>query len=365
VVVSFGQSSGRPCDRPDDTEAKRRPFPATYRGLTWRLTHRQRCFYGISGVEIGSDARREDALRSLRELRAARGAVAVRLAVLPEAGAEPFVTALESATKSIRVMVYQMGFGPILDTLEAKARAGVSVRVILDVAQIDTNQKYMDRLKAAGAEVIWSDSSFAYMHAKVIIADGKKAVISTGNYSASYMAKERNYVVTNTDPADLQVLTALFEADFARTSPNLSCTRLLVSPVNARARLLELIASAKQTLLVESMQLGDRDVRDAIAARKAEGVDVRVILADPNWIDANAGAGKFLAANSIPARSMKAPAVHVKAIVADDRAYVGSENLSYTSLSKNREVGLIVTEPANVETITTTFETDWATATEF
>ena len=68
-------------------------------------------------------------------------------------------------------MVYEMGTGPIIDTLEAKARAGVKVQIILDLAQKDTNQKYMDRLKAAGADVIWSDTRFQFMHAKVIIVD--------------------------------------------------------------------------------------------------------------------------------------------------------------------------------------------------
>jgi phosphatidylserine/phosphatidylglycerophosphate/cardiolipin synthase-like enzyme len=42
------------------------------------------------------------------------------------------------------------------------------------------------------------------------------------------------------------------------------------------------------------------------------------------------------------------------------RAYLGSENLSQTSLSRNREVGLVVTEPDAVRVVTDTFERDWA-----
>lgn len=290
----------------------------------------------------------------------------LELSVLPEAGATPFVSVLQRATKTIRVMVYQMGTGPIIDTLEAKAKAGVKVQIILDVAQKDTNEKYMTRLKAAGADVIWSDPKFQFMHAKLILVDEKEAVISTGNYAAFRMGTERNFVVRDADAADIDVLVKLFDADFARKEPDLTCTRLLVSPVNAKQRLLDFIATAKKEVLVESMQLGDKEVRDALAARKAAGAEVRVILADPSWIDANADAATFLASKGIAARHMKEPGVHSKAIVVDGKvAYAGSINFSWTSLTKNREVGVLVDEATNVTSMRTTFEKDWATATPF
>jgi phosphatidylserine/phosphatidylglycerophosphate/cardiolipin synthase-like enzyme len=290
----------------------------------------------------------------------------LEVSVLPDAASTPFVNVLSKANKSIRVMVYLMGYGPILDTLLAKAQAGVDVKIILDLSEKSVNQKYMDQLTAAGAKVIWSDPGFTYMHAKTLVVDDVDAVISTGNYSASQMAKERNYAVHDSDPADVDVLVKLFDADFAQQSPDLTCTRLVVSPVNARDRIVDLVKSAKTEIVVESMQLADKDVRTALAERKAAGVAVRVILADPSWVDTNTDAASFLATNGIEARYMKSPNVHVKAIVVDGTsAYAGSENLSYTSLSKNREVGVILGEAANVATMKATFEADWTTATAF
>lgn len=290
----------------------------------------------------------------------------LELFVQPEALSTPFVSVIERASRSIRVMVYQMGYGPILEALEAKAKAGVKVQIILDLAQKSVNQKYMDRLRAAGADVIWSDPKFTYMHAKVIVGDDREAVISTGNYHESFVAKERNFAVVDRDPADVAVLARLFDADFTRATPDVSCTRLLVAPENGKDRLLALIASARKEILVESMQLAEREVRAALAARKAAGVTVRVLLADPSWIDANADAATFLGQNAIPTRHLRAPSVHVKAIVVDGaRAYVGSLNFSFTSLEKNREVGLIVDEAANVARAADTFEKDWAAATPF
>jgi cardiolipin synthase len=290
----------------------------------------------------------------------------LEVSVLPEAGATPFVSVLSRAKKSIRVMVYLMGTGPIIDTLEAKARAGVKVQIILDLAQKNVNEKYMTRLQAAGAEVIWSDARFTYMHAKVIIVDEAEAVLSTGNYGAYHMGSERNFVVRDADAADLDVLVKLFDADFARKEPDLTCTRLLVSPVNAKQRLLDFIATAKTEVVVESMQLGDDDVRDALAARKAAGVEVRVLLADPAWINANSSAGTFLTEHGIASRHMKAPGVHSKALMVDGKtAYAGSINLSWTSLTKNREIGVLISESANVSAMQATFEKDWASATPF
>ncbi len=63
---------------------------------------------------------------------------------------------------------------------------------------------------------------------------------------------------------------------------------------------------------------------------------------------------------------MVSPKVHVKAIAVDGkRGYAGSVNLSYTSLSKNREVGVIAFETDVLATMQTTFEQDWAQATFF
>jgi phosphatidylserine/phosphatidylglycerophosphate/cardiolipin synthase-like enzyme len=284
----------------------------------------------------------------------------------PDALEAPFVEVISKADHSIRVMIYLMGYGGILDALKAKATEGKSVRVILDQGQKSINQKYFDALVAAGAEVKWSDPKFSYMHAKTFVVDEKAMVVSTGNYLQSNLQSERNYVMQDRDADDVASMVALFDADWQQTEPDLSCTRLVVSPVNARDRLEALIKGANSTLLVESMQLADDGVRNAIAARKAAGVDVRVILADPAWIDANTDAAAFLASNGIPARYLKSPKVHVKSIVADQaRVYAGSVNLSWTSLTKNREVGLIESDPAAVKVVSDTFEADWAVATPF
>jgi phosphatidylserine/phosphatidylglycerophosphate/cardiolipin synthase-like enzyme len=290
--------------------------------------------------------------------------VPVTVVATPEAGEAPYTDVLESAQTSIDLEVYLMGYGGILDTLKAKAGEGVRVRVMLDGGRKDTNQKYYDILTAAGVEVKWSDPKFSYFHAKFFIVDGKTAVMSTGNYSKTYsIERERNFVATDSDPADVADLVNLFEADWNNTTPAMSCTRMVVSPINARDRIIDVIESAEETLDIESMQFGDWGVRNAVKARVEAGVRVRVLLADPSWIDANASAATFLKNLNVPVKWM--PHLHTKAIIADGTsAYVGSENLSQTSLDKNREVGVIVVEESSVAPMKTTFEKDWAIGTD-
>jgi cardiolipin synthase A/B len=291
----------------------------------------------------------------------------IDVAVTPEAGEAPYLAALQGAQHSIDLQVYLMGYGGILDQLKAKAAAGVSVRVILDSAKIDTNQKYFDLLTAAGAQVKWSDDRFVYQHSKFFIVDNEVAVISTGNFSKTYSIElERNHVATDRDAADLKDLRAMFDADWAGVGATftLPCTRLLVAPINARERILALIDSAQTTLEIESMQFGDAAVRAAVKARVLAGVSVRALIADPSWISANTYAAQYLADLGVPAKWI--PHLHTKVMVVDGaRAYLGSENLSSNSLDNNREVGLIVTDPSSIAPIATTFESDWLAGTPF
>ena len=292
--------------------------------------------------------------------------VPLEVHVLPDEGEAPLAGELAKATRTIRVMVYEMGYGAVLDALKERAGKGITVSVILDVGQKSINQKYFDQLTQAGAAVHWSDPRFPYMHAKTYVVDEAVAVISTGNYLVSNVLKERNYVAIDRDADDVATVVSLFDADFAGKEPDLTCTRLLVSPLNARDRLLALIDSATKTLDIESMQFADTAVRTAVANRVAAGVTVRVILADPGWIDTNTDAAAFLAATKVPAKYLTSPTIHVKAIVVDGaRAYVGSENVSYTSLSKNREIGLISDQVDMIATMNKTFESDWAKGTSF
>src|SRR5262245_62008709 len=66
----------------------------------------------------------------------------VAIAATPEAGEQPYLDALATAQGKIRVEIYEMGYGGILDQLNAKAVAGLTVQVIMDQSEKSVNQKY-------------------------------------------------------------------------------------------------------------------------------------------------------------------------------------------------------------------------------
>jgi phosphatidylserine/phosphatidylglycerophosphate/cardiolipin synthase-like enzyme len=289
----------------------------------------------------------------------------VVVSVQPDEGEKAYVDLIGRARKSLRVFAYLMGAGGVLDGLKAQAQKGLDVRVILDAGQT-ANVKYEQQLVAAGAKVMWSDTTFPFMHAKVIVGDDREAIISTGNFSLSYIQKERNFTAVTSDPKDVGTLLALFEADWQRKSADLTCTRLLVAPTNSRPRLLDLIGAARTSLVVHSMQFADTEIRTAVHARHQAGVDVRVLLADPGWVETNTDGAAFLKGAGIPVRWLASPSVHTKDIVVDGKlAYLGSINLSNTSISKNREVGIIFNDASAVQRLLSAFEKDWAAATAF
>lgn len=289
-----------------------------------------------------------------------------KLIVMPDDGEAAFVSVLQQATKSIDLMIYDLGTGAILSELETKAKAGVAVRAILDQSEQSFDQPAFDALTAAGAKCEWSSSQFTYMHAKTFVVDGRTAVVSSGNFDASQMMAERNYAVVDSDPQDVAVLGSLFAADWARQTLDVACTRLLVSPVNAQSRILALINAAKKSVYIESMEFGAGMWEAAVLAQFKAGLDVKVLLADAGFVSSNSGAYQFLKYNGIPGAYLASPVLHVKSIIVDgERAYLGSENLSYTSLNENREVGveILASDGEDVARMTSTFMADWAEGT--
>jgi len=70
-----------------------------------------------------------------------------------------------------------------------------------------------------------------------------------------------------------------------------------------------------------------------------------------------------LTASGVDIRLSSSLYIHAKLIVADgERAFIGSQNLSATSLDQNRELGIIVDDPVNLSRLTRTFAIDFRAA---
>lgn len=269
---------------------------------------------------------------------------------------------LDGAATSLDVQMYLFTVDALADRVIAAKDRGVAVRVLLDPDHAG-NADVRARLQAAGVPTRDAPARFEFAHAKYVIADGERALVMSANFNVGALDSERNYGVELADPDDVADLAAIFAADWADTAdPDLACTRLVVSPVNARSRLLALVGAAASTLDVEAIYLSDSSVRTAVIQAHDRGVAVRVILADPADFADNAATATTLTNQGIAVR-IYPDQLHAKLVVADGVAFVGSQNLSPTSLSDNREVGVFVTEAAPVGLIVDQVDADWAAST--
>lgn len=266
---------------------------------------------------------------------------------------------IDGAGSSLDIQMYLFTVDTLVDKLVAAKNRGVTIRLLLDPDH-QGNQNVTPALTSGGVNWKKAPSIYEFSHAKYLIVDKQQAVIMSSNWNHDAFTSERNYGVVDKDPDDLEDLQAIFDQDWASASgqtvtvADLTCTRLIVSPTNARQRVLELINSAKTTLDVEAMYISETTVRNAIGSAKMRGVNVRVIVNEAT--DESVTYFKNL---GIPVKTPGSFNLHAKLIIADNVAFVGSVNYSLTSLSKNREVGALVFEPAAFMPIQTQFNSDW------
>ena len=282
----------------------------------------------------------------------------------PDGLAARLVALFDDAAATLRVAAYELDDPRIVAGLIDAHGRGVDVRVLVDEAR-DTNTAPVGELRAAGLDVRDGPDEFRHYHPKVIVVDETRAVVMSANLNTYSMESERNHGVVLSDAFDIADLVDVFDHDWEgrTTDPAAaSCTRLVLSPHNSRSRILRLIASAESELRVQHLSMSDDEVRAAIGQRAMNGVSARAILADPFWIESNTEAAEALTALGVEVRFLSTPENHAKLIVADGAAFVGSENLSYTSLELNREVGVVLTAAEAVTPLEAAFDADWTLA---
>lgn len=295
------------------------------------------------------------------------GATNVHLLVEPDDGKRRLTRPIRAATHSLDLTMYLLTDHTLIHDLEYAAANGVHVRVILeptpfgnDVSSISANQSAYDQLYAADIPVRWSSHRFLLTHQKTMIIDGATAYVLTMNWSRSAFSLNREFGVIDGNPADVREAEAIFDADWTGGTPILSDPNLFVSPVNSRARLLALLARAHRTVDVYAEEVQDPEMELALVAAAHRRVRVRLIS---NAGDStNAPGIARLRAGGVHIHLLTSPYIHAKMVLVDGRwAFVGSENISTSSLDQNRELGVLVADPDALSRLASTFEQDWHT----
>jgi cardiolipin synthase A/B len=291
----------------------------------------------------------------------------VRTVVMPSDNGAALLAAVKAAQTSVVVEMYIFTNVALIDALIARKQAGVAVKVVLNnkfPVPIDDNQPTFTKLKNAGVPVVWAPPEFVYTHSKAIVIDSKEAWIMTMNTTQSSARENREFLMVDREPLDVAETQQTIEADFARM-PAADTPHLVMAPVNARAKILGLIASATKSIDIEAQVLSDSDVVYQVIGKKRAKIAVRIVVSKDTLDQTSAAAALArLKREGIEVRALAEPSQHAKAIVVDGaRAYVGSVNFTKNSMDNNREIGILFDDAAAVKTVADTFAADLRVAT--
>ncbi|HKG26814.1 MAG TPA: phospholipase D-like domain-containing protein [Thermomicrobiales bacterium] len=289
------------------------------------------------------------------------GTGVVGVFVEPDDGRKPILDELTAARRSIDLQVYLLSDNDIINALIAADRRGVRVRVMLEENPFGgpgNQPAIFERLLDNGVEVRWSPDPYRFAHIKTFVIDDAVAIIMNLNLTKSAFTNNREFAAITTRPGEVAEADAIFEADWAG-SADPPDGPLVVSPSSSRRELLELIASATTSLDLYAEVVRDKEAVTALEDAVRRGVTVRLIV--PAERDDDTRAIYFgLMDDGIVVRTIPGLYVHAKMIVADERrAFIGSQNFTATSLDENRELGLLIDDPALLSRLDQTFETDF------
>jgi len=291
--------------------------------------------------------------------------------VEPDDGKTWLLSEINRATNYIYITIYEMNDQDVLSALDMARKREVNIKVILNHFRDGRHNQVMadetNYLSKAGIGYRFADYKFPYTHEKCLLIDGKEAVICTFNLEGNYFERTRDFGVITTNVDDVREIKLIFDADWGFIhNYKINDRNLIWSPETARNKLSELINSAKTSLEIYNEELRDRDIINLISAAAGRGVKVSVIcpVLKEGKKDSNIEGVNTLEAAGVMVKEVEESIndlyMHAKVIVADRKqAYVGSINFSRGSIDKNRELGIIVNDPVDIEKIESAFEKDW------
>ena len=164
----------------------------------------------------------------------------MNLIVLPIDGLAQVVRALRKAKESVRVTIFRCDLPEIEKALGDAVARGVAVHAL--IAQTNrTGEKALRKLELRllelGLTVSRTADDLVRYHDKMIIVDERVLFVFGFNLTKQELSKRRSMGIVTRKRKLVNEALALFEADATRQAFITAATDLVISPVNARARL--------------------------------------------------------------------------------------------------------------------------------
>jgi phosphatidylserine/phosphatidylglycerophosphate/cardiolipin synthase-like enzyme len=282
-----------------------------------------------------------------------------RLIQYPGGGFSGFYSQITHAHRTIDMEMYELADTTAEQDLAAAAARGVHVRVLLDSAfsGAEVNKSAAAYLAAHGVAVRSAPSGYIF-HIKATTFDAATSDVSTANLVSKYYAGTRDAEILDTNPAQVQAIEATFANDWNAApagtprSQTVQASGLVWSPNTgtgtAETALASEIAAARKTVDFESEELSDATIYGALAADAKRGVSCRIVMTNSSeWGTAFAAVTAAGCHVRVFPDSSTALYIHEKLILDDagtasESLLIGSQNASVTSLTRNRELGVLL-----------------------
>ncbi|MEM3400341.1 MAG: phospholipase D-like domain-containing protein [Candidatus Micrarchaeia archaeon] len=125
---------------------------------------------------------------------------------------------IDRAESSIDVEVYTFTYQKIADALIRAHKRGVRVRVILEPTVDSAAQNSIfEYLRENGVEVVWASRKFSKTHSKLVIVDGKKALVGSINLSWHAVNENREVAVMIENCELVKEFQDVFNEDWEKT----------------------------------------------------------------------------------------------------------------------------------------------------
>jgi phosphatidylserine/phosphatidylglycerophosphate/cardiolipin synthase-like enzyme len=289
----------------------------------------------------------------------------------PYAGVSPIISVIDQAKSFINLNVYYIDDNRIINALRQAKDRGIKVRIIIDGKpyglsrekvknELIDAQKIGAKIKEAPSRFEKHGRDYVFDHAKYVCSLNR-CEIGTANYSYEAFHHNREYLVVTSNKKIVSAANKVFNSDWnGRVAGNYPHQTLVLSP-GSESKISSVI-SQSGPIDIETEEMGnDRAIMRSLTNK---GSLVKIIL--PSSISNNdkKNIEKLIAAG-VNVRLMPKSNIymHAKMIAGGNKGFIGSENFSYSSLSKNREMGLIIHNHVSLKKLRDQFNKDWNIAT--
>ena len=275
---------------------------------------------------------------------------------------DKIVSQIENADEKVYLSTYIFTEKRIFAALKNAQKKWIDVRVLMEKnvykAPFLNNNRYED-LESAWVNVAWADpDDYSLNHTKMLIIDDS-VIISTGNYSYSSFAYNREFFMQIWDPDFVSLLTDVYLADFAGDIYTDYDERLIMSPLLTRSKFSTLVSSAQESIQIYSQTFSDDTLEQELSEAVQNWIDVEIIFPELDQISSNQESYDIFTKAWVTVHTMKKPKLHAKAMLIDKKyLYLWSINFSYYSIEENREIWVIITNPEIIDKFLWVYKSD-------